>query len=79
MLASLGTITSFVSSLNTSANGCSNPLKPTRFGPTRTCMAPIILRSQYVRYATHRMIGTAMITILMRVQRTIQTVGPSNA
>ena len=49
LLAWLGTTTSLVSSLNTSANGCSSPLKPTRFGPMRTCMAPIILRSQYVR------------------------------
>ena len=37
-------------------------------------MAPIILRSQYVRYATHRMMGTAITTILI-VHRTSQTAG----
>src|SRR5690606_2125798 len=60
LLACVGTTTSLVSSLNTSAKGCNRPRKPTRVGPRRTCIAPIILRSQYVRYATHRMMGTAM-------------------
>ncbi|CPO05737.1 Uncharacterised protein [Bordetella pertussis] len=79
MLAALGTTTSLVSSLNTSANGCSRPLKPTRVGPRRTCIAPIILRSQYVRYATHRMMGTAITTILTSDQTTIHATGPSSA
>ncbi len=41
-----GTMTSLNSSLNTSANGCSSPFGPTRFGPTRACMLPITLRSK---------------------------------
>ena len=47
-----GTTISFRSILMTSANGCSTPFQPTRFGPMRTCIQARILRSQYVKYAT---------------------------
>ena len=33
-----GTTISLRSILMTSANGCSRPFQPTRFGPTRTCI-----------------------------------------
>ena len=36
-------------SLTASAIGCSRPSGPTRFGPRRTCVQPIALRSQSVR------------------------------
>ena len=64
-------------SLNTSANGCKRPSGPTRFGPMRTCIQPMILRSAYVMYATPRISGTAMATILASVHTTGQT-GPKN-
>ena len=41
-----GMTISFINIFSTSANGCSNPRGPTRFGPTRTCMKPITLRSK---------------------------------
>ena len=45
----VGTMISLNSSLSTSANGCSSPSGPTRFGPMRTCIQPITLRSASVR------------------------------
>ena len=44
--AFVGTMTSLNINLKVSAKHCVNPLGPTRFGPRRTCIAPIILRSQ---------------------------------
>ena len=49
LLALAGTMISFNSSFNASAIGCSKPAGPTRFGPIRTCIQPIILRSHSVR------------------------------
>jgi hypothetical protein len=66
-LAPDGTTISLNSIFSTSANGCSRPIGPTRFGPMRTCIQPMILRSQYVRYATQRISGTAMTTTLTNV------------
>ncbi len=48
-LAPAGTMISLKISLKTSANGCSSPSGPTRFGPIRTCIQPMILRSASVR------------------------------
>ena len=42
---------SFSSSFSTSANGCSRPPGPTRFGPMRACIEPITRRSASVRNA----------------------------
>src|SRR6187549_3377482 len=58
-----GTTISFKSILMTSANGCSTPFQPTRFGPMRTCIQARILRSQYVKYATPRINGMSTATI----------------
>ena len=49
LLAFAGTMISFSNSFRTSANGCSSPRGPTRFGPIRTCIQPITLRSHNVR------------------------------
>src|SRR5690606_28174358 len=43
--AAEGTSISLNSSLNTSAKVCRKPPKPTYFGPIRTCIQPISLRS----------------------------------
>ncbi len=48
-LTALGTMTSLSSSLSTSAIGCSRPIGPTRFGPRRTCIQPMSLRSHRIR------------------------------
>jgi len=40
-------ICSFENSFSTSATGCSSPNGPTRFGPTRSCMRAIALRSAH--------------------------------
>ncbi len=45
-LACDGMMTSLNNSLKTSANGCSSPRGPTRFGPTRDCIRPMTLRSK---------------------------------
>src|SRR5215471_7129637 len=58
-----GTTISFNNILSTSANGCSRPFQPTRFGPIRRCIQPRIFRSQYVKYATERISGTSTTTI----------------
>src|SRR4051794_3274143 len=50
-LAPDGTTISLNSIFSTSANGCNSPSGPTRFGPMRTCIQPMTLRSAYVRYA----------------------------
>ena len=44
-LALAGTMTSLSSILITSAKGCSTPFQPTRWGPSRFWMKPMILRS----------------------------------
>jgi len=49
LLAPVGTSTSLKNSFMPSAMGCSNPHGPTRLGPMRTCIQPMILRSQKVR------------------------------
>ncbi len=54
----------------TSANGCSTPFQPTRFGPTRACIQARILRSQYVKYATPRISGTSTTTIFSTLTMT---------
>ncbi len=68
LLAWAGTMISFSSNFNASAIGCSKPAGPTRFGPSRTCIQPISLRSHRVRYATHPMIGNTSATIFTRFQ-----------
>jgi hypothetical protein len=45
LLAPEGMMISFISSFTASAIGCSRPWKPTRLGPMRTCIQPMILRS----------------------------------
>src|SRR5690242_16201462 len=64
-LAFAGMITSFSSSLTTSANGWptpgSRPKRRTRFGPRRSCIQPITLRSHSVSNAT-QMISATVIT-----------------
>ena len=67
-LAPEGTTISLKSIFSTSANGCSSPKGPTRFGPMRTCIHPMTLRSQNVKYATQRINGTAMTITLTSVQ-----------
>jgi len=44
----------------TSAKACSKPSGPILFGPMRTCIQPMTLRSQYTNIATARISGTAM-------------------
>ena len=44
-LAPDGTMISLNSIFTVSANGCSRPSGPTRFGPMRICIQPITLRS----------------------------------
>src|SRR5213078_4548991 len=63
LFAFAGTMISLISILITSANGCSKPNGPTRFGPSRPCIQPRTLRSQYVKYATPRINGTSTTTI----------------
>src|SRR5205814_4188449 len=75
--APVGTTISLNSILSTSANGCSSPSGPTRLGPMRTCIQPMTLRSASVRYATDRMSGMAIATILASVQIPGHT-GPTN-
>src|SRR4029077_2569555 len=62
-----GMTTSFRSSLNTSANGWptpgSSPKMRTRFGPRRSCIQPITLRSQSVSSATQMMSATVITRI----------------
>src|SRR4029079_11001550 len=60
----VGTTISLISILSTSANDCRRPHGPTRFGPTRRCIQPRILRSQYVKYATDRLSEISQTTIL---------------
>src|SRR5690606_993616 len=79
LCAALGKMTSLVSSFNTSAKGWNKPRGPTRLGPVRTCIQPISLRSQNVRYATHKMMGKAIQTILIRIQTTAHKDGPNKA
>ena len=43
--ARAGVSASFCSSLTASASGCSSPNGPTRFGPLRACMRPMMRRS----------------------------------
>src|SRR5438552_6280677 len=76
-LAPVGTTISLNSILSTSANGCSSPSGPTRLGPIRTCIQPMTLRSASVKYATERMSGMAIATILASVQIPGHT-GPTN-
>jgi hypothetical protein len=76
-LDSDGMITSLNSSLKTSANGCSKPSGPTRFGPTRDCMLPITLRSKYVEYATTSTTPISTIRILKLEIVTYWTIGGS--
>src|SRR6185436_17174073 len=59
LFEALGITTSLISSLMTSANGWNRPgNKPkgpaTRFGPLRSCIQPMTLRSHSVVNATHR-------------------------
>ena len=70
LFAWLGRMISLNISLKASAIGCSSPQGPTRFGPRRMCMKPIILRSQYVRYATHSSSGSTTRTIFTRFHTT---------
>ena len=70
--AAVGVSASFCSSLRASATGCSNPNGPTRFGPLRAWMRPMIRRSPYTptnscegstkitNAATNPMIGAAI-------------------
>src|SRR5260364_191099 len=51
-------MTSFVNNFSTSAIGCNKPRGPTRFGPCRTCIQAISLRSHRIRYATHNSSAT---------------------
>ena len=67
LFALAGTIISFNSSLSASAIGCNKPAGPTRFGPIRTCIQPIILRSHSVRYATQPIKGKVTAMILINV------------
>jgi hypothetical protein len=48
-LAPDGITVSFRSSFNPSANGCNSPKGPTTFGPLRSCIQPMTLRSASVR------------------------------
>ena len=66
--APVGTTISLNSIFSTSAKGWSKPSGPTRFGPMRTCIQPMTLRSASVRYATDRINGIAIATILASVQ-----------
>lgn len=47
-----GKIVSLTKSFKPSANGWSNPKRPTTLGPLRRWIAPITLRSANVKYAT---------------------------
>ena len=62
-----GMITSFISSLNTSANGWptpgSSPKMRTRLGPRRSCIQPMTLRSHRVSIAT-QMISVMVIATI---------------
>ena len=66
-----GMITSFISSLNTSAKGCpspgNSPSRRTRFGPRRSCIQPMTLRSHNVRSAT-LMISVTVMTRIQNVE-----------
>ena len=68
LFALAGMITSFISSLNTSANGCpspgNSPKRRTRFGPRRSCIQPMTLRSHSVSSATLMM----SVTVMTRIQ-----------
>ena len=66
-LALVGTITSLISSFTTSANACSRPNGPILFGPMRTCIQPITLRSHHTYIATAMIKGTAIARILPSV------------
>ena len=72
LLELVGMITSFVSSLTTSANGWprpgSRPKMRTRFGPRRSCIQPMTLRSHSVSSAT-LMISTTVMTRIHAVER----------
>ena len=63
-----GMITSFISSLKTSAKGCpspgNRPKMRTRFGPRRSCIQPMTLRSHNVSSATLMM----SVTVTTRIQ-----------
>src|SRR5512146_261566 len=67
LLEFVGMTTSLVRSLKTSANGWPSPGKRpkmrTRFGPRRSCIQPMTLRSQSVSKATQMIRATVTITI----------------
>ena len=70
----LGIIPSFTKSLKPSANGCKRPKVPTTLGPLRRCIAPKILRSAKVKYATAINKGTIIIKILIKdIKRNIKS------
>ena len=75
-----GMITSFISSLNTSANGCPSPgRRPkmrTRFGPRRSCIQPMTLRSHSVSSATLMISATVMTRIHAVVSRVLRQAPP---
>ena len=73
-----GMMSSLNMSFTASAIGCSSPTGPTRFGPMRTCMYPITLRSASVRYATQPKSGSAITRISTSVLTKIQTGGPQS-
>lgn len=64
ILALVGNVVSFTNSFKPSARGCSNPIKPTAFGPLLLCTAPMIFRSAIVKYATETSNGITMLRIL---------------
>src|SRR3546814_722653 len=55
-----GRMVSLASSFTPSAKGCSRPNGPTTFGPLRSCIAAMTLRSKKVRYATATSSGTTI-------------------
>src|SRR3990172_5176393 len=57
-----GRRSSFVSSLNVSAIGCSSPNGPVRVGPSRYCIRATILRSYHVAYITPTVITSVNAT-----------------
>src|SRR5690606_25720460 len=73
----VGMTTSLNIILNRSANGCSSPRNPTRFGPRRCWMKPMILRSAYVKYATPRIRGTITTTIFSKITAMSRTISGS--
>ncbi len=65
LLALLGSIISFIKSLNPSERGCNKPNTPTTLGPIRLCIIPKIFRSANVKYATATRRGTIIIKVFI--------------